>query len=76
VSRSFELFKVASVRMTQQHVWKLISVRQEIEFPSQTQIWKTATSVRTSGLRRSNAILDKARHEKELQPSGRQCNIV
>jgi hypothetical protein len=40
VSGSFELFKVTTFRMSQQHVRTLISVRQEIGFPSQTQIWE------------------------------------
>lgn len=40
VSRSFKLFKVASVQTSQQHVRMLFSVRQEIKFPSQTQIWE------------------------------------
>jgi hypothetical protein len=37
---------------------------------------KTATSVRTTGLHYSNAILDKARRGEELQPFGRQGNTV
>jgi hypothetical protein len=40
VSRSFEQFKVTSVCTSLQHVRTLISVRQEIRFPSQTQIWE------------------------------------
>jgi hypothetical protein len=40
VSRSFELFKVASVWTSQQHVQTPFSVRQEKGFPSQTQIWE------------------------------------
>jgi hypothetical protein len=35
---------------------------------------KTAASVKTSGLHRPDAILDKARRGEELQPSGRQGN--
>jgi hypothetical protein len=37
--RSFKLFKVASIRTSQQCTRTLISVQQEIEFPSHTQIW-------------------------------------
>jgi hypothetical protein len=40
VSRSFELFPVASVRTSQQHVWTPLSVRQVKRFPFQTQIWE------------------------------------
>jgi len=40
VSRRFELFKVASVQTSQQHVRTLFSVRQVREFSSQTQIWE------------------------------------
>jgi len=40
VSRSFEVFKVASVRTSQQHVWTPFSVRQVKGFPSYTQIWE------------------------------------
>jgi hypothetical protein len=39
-SRTFEQFKVASVRMSWQHVCMLIRVQQVIEFPSQTHIWE------------------------------------
>jgi hypothetical protein len=87
------LFKLASVRTSQQHVrtlfrvpkefcvqvhpsgrrsntiWTLFSVRQVKWFPSETQIWKGSCNC-------SDAILDKARHEEELQPSGRQGNTV
>jgi hypothetical protein len=76
VSRSFEQFKVASVRTSRQCIWTLISVRQVNEFPSQTQIWEDSSIVWTTGLHLPDAILDKARHEEELQSSGRQGNTV
>jgi len=40
VSRRFEQFKVASIRMSWQHVLTLIRVRKVIGFPSQTLIWE------------------------------------
>jgi hypothetical protein len=40
VSKSFEQFKVTSVWTSRQRVRTLISVRQEIRFPSQTEIWE------------------------------------
>jgi len=40
VSRSFELFQLASVRTFQQHVWKTISVWPAMGFLSKTQIWE------------------------------------
>jgi hypothetical protein len=40
VSKSFELFKVAFVRTSQQHIRTPFSVRQVKGFPSQTQIWE------------------------------------
>jgi len=43
VSKRFEEFKVASVWTPQQHVQTLISVRHEIGFPSQTQIWENSS---------------------------------
>jgi hypothetical protein len=72
VSRSFEQFKVASIRMSRQCVRTLITVRQEIRFPYR----KTAASVRATGQYRLDAILDKARCGEEFQPSGRQGNTV
>jgi hypothetical protein len=40
VSKSFQLFKVAYVRMSQQHVRTLFSVQQVKWFPLQTHIWE------------------------------------
>jgi hypothetical protein len=40
VSRSFELFSVASVRMSQQHVRTPFSARQVNKILSKTQIWE------------------------------------
>jgi len=40
VSKNFELFKVASVRMSQQEVRTPFSVRQVKEFSMRTQIWE------------------------------------
>jgi len=40
VSKSFELFQVASVRTSQQHVWTPFIVQQVKWFPFQTQIWE------------------------------------
>jgi hypothetical protein len=37
---------------------------------------KTAATIRTIGLHRPDAVLDKARREEELQPFGRQGNTV
>jgi hypothetical protein len=53
VSRSFELFQVASIRTSQQHVRTLFSVRQVKGFPFQTQIWEDSCNPLDS-------ILDKA----------------
>jgi len=69
VSRSFELFKVASVRTFQQLVRTLVSVRQEIGFPSQTERWEDSCI-------HPDVILNKAICGEELQPFGRQGNTV
>jgi len=44
----------------------------EKDFLRRHRYGKTIATARTSGLHRPNAILDKARHGEELQPSGRQ----
>jgi hypothetical protein len=73
VSRRFKQFKVAFVRTSWQHVRTLITVRQEIGFPSHTHRYgKIAVSIRTTGQHHPDAILDKARRGEELQPFGRQ----
>jgi hypothetical protein len=68
VSRSFELFQIASVQTSQQHVWTPFNVRQAKGFSFQTQIWKDSFN-------RPDAILDKARHAEDLQPSRRQSSL-
>jgi hypothetical protein len=76
MSRRFELFKVVSVRTSQQHIRMLFSIRQVRGFPSKHRYGKTVATVRTTSLHRLDSILDKARHGEELQPSGRQGNTV
>jgi hypothetical protein len=40
VSRSFELFQIASIQTSQQHIRMPFNVRQVKGFPFQTQIWE------------------------------------
>jgi hypothetical protein len=40
VSRSFELFQLASIRTFQQHVWMTLSVQLDMGILSKTQIWE------------------------------------
>jgi len=76
VSRSFELFRVASVPTSQQHVRTPFSVWQVKRFSSQTRYGKTATTVRMTGLHHPDTILHKARRGANLQLSGSQGNTV
>lgn len=67
--RSFELFKIRSIWMSQQCVRTLISVWQVKEFFSQTQIWEDSCN-------HPEAILDKARRGEKLQLSGCRANTI
>jgi len=66
VSRSFELFKVASRPVFDK----------KSDFLLRHRYGKTTASIKTSGLHCPDAILDKARRGEEMQPSGRQGNTV
>jgi hypothetical protein len=72
MSRSFELPRVASVWMSQQHDRTPFSVRQGKWFRSKTQIWEDSCNRPDDVCSRPNAILDKASRAYKVQPSGRQ----
>jgi hypothetical protein len=65
VSRSFELFQLASVRTFQQHVRTTLSARPAMGFPSKTQIWEDRCN-------RLDALIHKASRAFKIQTSRRQ----
>jgi hypothetical protein len=68
VSRSFQLFQVASVWTSQQHVRTPFSVRQVKWFPFQKQIWEDSCN-------RPDAILDKASRAENVPPFWHQSAL-
>jgi hypothetical protein len=76
VSRTFELFQLASVWTSQQHVQTLSSVRQVERFLSKTQICENSCNRPDDVCSRPNAILDKASRAYKVQPSRRQPSSI
>jgi hypothetical protein len=74
VSRTFELFQLASVWTSQQHVQTLSSVRQVERFLSKTKICEDNCNRPDDVCSRPNAILDKASREYKVQPSRHQTS--
>jgi hypothetical protein len=68
--RSFELFKVAFVWTSQQHVQTPFNVRQVKDFLCRHRYGKTVATIWTTDLHRLDAILDKARCGEDLRPFG------
>jgi len=69
VSRTFELFLVASVRTSQQHGRTPFSVQQGKRLRSKTQIWEESCNHPDDVCSLPNTILDKARRAYKVQPS-------
>jgi len=74
MSRSFELFQVASIRMPQQHVRTLFSVRPAIGFLSKTLIWEDNYNRPDDVCSRPDALTRKVSRAFKVQPSGRQSS--
>jgi hypothetical protein len=74
VSRSFELFQVASVQTSQQHVQTTFSVRLAMEFLFKIQIWKDSCNRPDDVCSRSDALLHNASRAFNVQLSGLQSS--
>jgi hypothetical protein len=74
VSRSFELFQLASVRTFQQHVWTTLSVRPAIGFLSKTLIWEDRCNRLDDVDSRLDAFIHKASITFKIQIFGRQSS--
>jgi hypothetical protein len=74
MSRSFELFQIAFVRTSQQHVQIPLSVRQVERFLSKTQIWEDSCNRPNDMCSCPDAILDKASRAYKVQLSERQSS--
>jgi aspartate carbamoyltransferase regulatory subunit len=71
VSRTFELFQLASVQTSQHHIQTSFSVRQVERFLTRTQICEDSCTHPDYVCSHSDAILDnKASRTEEVQPSG------
>jgi hypothetical protein len=60
MSRSFELFQLASVRIFQQYVWTPLGVRPAMKFPSKTQLWEDRYNRPNDVDSRPDALIHKA----------------
>jgi len=69
VSRSFELFQVASVRMSQQHVRTPFSLQPVMGFLSKTLIWEDNCNCLEDVCSRSDALHHKASRTSKVQLS-------
>jgi len=74
VSRSFELFQLASVRTFQQHVRTTLSVRPAVGFLSKTQIWEDRCNRSDDVDSRPDVLIHKASIAFKIQTSGRQSS--
>jgi hypothetical protein len=74
VSRSFELFQLASIRTFQQHVRTTLSVRPSTRFLSKTQIWEVRCNRPDDVESRPNALIHKASITFKIQTSRRQSS--
>jgi hypothetical protein len=74
MSRSFELFQLAYVRMFQQHVWTTLSVLPAMGFLSKTQIWEDRCNRPNDVDSRLDTLIHKARITFKIQTSGRQSS--
>jgi hypothetical protein len=72
VSRSFELFQLASVRTFQQHVRMTLNVRLAMGFLSKTQIWEDCCNRPDDVDSRPDALIHNANCAFKIQTSGRQ----
>jgi hypothetical protein len=72
VSRSFELYQLASVRTSQQHVRMPSSVQSAMRFLSKTHIWEDSYNRLDNVYSRSDALIHKASRAFKVQSSGRQ----
>jgi hypothetical protein len=72
VSRSFELFKLSSVRTFQQDVRTTLSVRPAMGFLSKTQIWEDCCNRPDDVDFHPDALIDKASIAFKIQTSGRK----
>jgi hypothetical protein len=72
MSRSFELFQLASVRTFQQHVRTTPSVQPAMRFLSKTQIWKDRCNRPDDVDSRPDALIHKASCAFKIQTTGRQ----
>jgi membrane-bound lytic murein transglycosylase B len=70
VSRSFELFQVASVRTSQQHFRTPFSIRPAMRFLSKKQIWEDSYNRSDDVSSRPNDLLHKASRAYKVQLSG------
>jgi hypothetical protein len=69
VSRSFELFQLASVRTFQQHVRTPLSVRSAMDFFPRHRYGKIATTVRTMWIPvRTRSSIRQVMHSKSRRP--------
>jgi hypothetical protein len=74
VSRTFELFQLASILTSQQHVRTPFCVRQVERFLSKTQIWEDNCKRLDDVCSRPDAVFDMASRAYKGQPSGRQSS--
>jgi hypothetical protein len=74
VSRSFELFQLASVQTFQQHVWTTLSVWLATGFLSKTQIWKDRYKPPDDVDSYLDALIHKASIAFKIQTSGLQSS--
>jgi hypothetical protein len=71
VSRSFELFQLASVQTSQQHVRTPLSVQSAMGFLSKTQIWKDSCNHPDNVDSYPDALIYKASRPFKIQTSRR-----
>jgi len=76
MSRSFDLFQLASVWMFMQHVWTTLSVRPPTGFLSKTQIWEDRCKRPDDVDSLPDALIHKASCAFKIQTSGRQHSMV
>jgi hypothetical protein len=74
VSRSFELFHLASVQTFQQHVRTPLSVRSAMGFLSKTQIWEDSCNCPNDVDSRPDALIHKASRAFKIRTSERRSS--
>jgi hypothetical protein len=72
VSRSFELFQLASVRTFRQYIRTTLSVQQASGFLSKTQLWEDCCNRLDDVDSHPDALIDKASIAIQMQTSGRR----